>query len=494
MDQNEIVPDPLALNFVSTPKRHEYDAVVIGSGPNGLAAAMEMAKAGRSVLVMEAKATIGGGTRTEELTLPGFLHDVCSAVHPMAVASPFFRSLNLETCGLEWCYPPASLAQPFDDGTAAVAYRSLEETVQNLGEDGPRYRKLFEPLVKHADAILSETLGPLRPPKHPWVMMRFGLRAVYSAKTLANRWFRTERAKGLFAGMAAHAVLPLEKPLTSAVGLMLGLTAHAVGWPVAKGGSKEITNAMAKYLLGLGGEIVVNSPVTQLTDVPKSKAVMFDVTPRQIVEIARDELPEKYVRKLKKYRYGPGVFKVDWALDGPIPWKAEECLLASTVHVGGTLAEVADAERAAWENRIAERPFLLVAQQSLFDDTRAPEGKQAVWGYCHVPHGSTVDMTERMERQIERFAPGFRDRILAKRVMSPHDYHAYNANYIGGDITGGVMDLKQLFTRPVSLWNPYATPNARLFICSSSTPPGGGVHGMCGYHAAKAALRTVLRD
>jgi phytoene dehydrogenase-like protein len=325
-------------------------------------------------------------------------------------------------------------------------------------------------------------------------MTRFGLRAVYSATTLANRWFRDVKAKGLFAGMAAHSVLPLEKPLTSAVGLMLGLTAHAVGWPVAKGGSKEITNAMAKSLLSLGGEIVINSPVAHLSDVPKAKAVLFDVTPRQIVEIAGQDLPEKYVRKLMKYRYGPGVFKVDWALDGPIPWKAEECLLASTVHIGGTLEEVADAERAAWHNRIAERPFLLVAQQSLFDDSRAPEGKHVVWGYCHVPHGSKVDMTERIERQIERFAPGFRDRILAKKVMTPMDYHAYNANYIGGDITGGVMDLRQLFTRPVSFWNPYATPNERLFICSSSTPPGGGVHGMCGYHAAKAALRKVLRE
>ncbi len=376
MDQNEIVPNRSALEFASTPRRGEYDAVVIGSGPNGLAAAIELAKAGRSVLVMEAKATIGGGTRTEELTLPGYLHDVCSAVHPMAVASPFFRALDLEQWGLKWCYPPASLAQPFEDGTAAVAYRSLDETVKHLGEDGPRYQKLFEPLVKNADAILAETLGPIRMPRHPIVMTRFGLRAVYSATTLANRWFRGKKAKGLFAGMAAHSVLPLEKPLTSAVGLMLGLTAHAVGWPVAKGGSREITNAMAKSLLSFGGEMVVNSPVAHLSDVPKAKAVLFDVTPRQIVEIARQDLPEKYVRKLKKYRYGPGVFKVDWALDGPIPWKAEECLLASTVHVGGTLEEVADAERAAWENRIAERPFLLIAQQSLFDETRAP-GRQA---------------------------------------------------------------------------------------------------------------------
>ena len=489
-DSHNRSPD---LEFASTPKRSEYDAVVIGSGPNGLAAAIELARAGRSVLVLEAKATIGGGTRTEELTLPGYLHDVCSAVHPLAVASPFFKSLPLDKFGLEWCYPLASLAQPFEDGSAAVGYQSLEYTAEKLGEDGPRYRKLFEPLVNHAEALLSETLGPLRPPRHPVLMMRFGLRALYSANVLAHRWFRQDHAKGLFAGMAAHSVLPLERPLTAAVGLMLGITAHAVGWPVAKGGSREITNAMARYLLSLGGEIVVNSPIHELNELPKASAVLFDVTPPQIAEIARNELPEKYLKKLNKYRFGPGIFKVDWALDGPIPWKAEACGLASTVHVGGTLAEVADAERAAWENRIAERPFLLIAQQSLFDDTRAPEGKHTVWGYCHVPHGSTVDMTDRIEAQIERFAPGFRDRILAKHVMSPKDFQNYNPNYIGGDITGGVMDLRQLFARPVSLINPYATPNPRLFICSSSTPPGGGVHGMCGYHAARTALRKILR-
>jgi len=325
-------------------------------------------------------------------------------------------------------------------------------------------------------------------------MARFGLRAVQSACSLADRWFSTEHAKGLFAGMAAHSVLPLEKPLTSAVGLMLGITAHAAGWPVAKGGSREITQAMARYLIHLGGEIVVETPISHLSDLPTSKAVFFDLTPRQIAEIGQDELPEKYLGKLKKYRYGPGVFKIDWALDGPIPWEAKECRLASTVHVGGTLAEVTEAERAPWENRVADKPFLLIAQQSLFDETRAPPGKHAVWGYCHVPHGSEIDMTERIERQIERFAPGFRDLILAKNVMAPRDYENYNANYIGGDITGGVMDFGQLFTRPVSLWNPYATPNPRLWICSSSTPPGGGVHGMCGFYAAKAALRKVLWD
>lgn len=482
------------LEFASTPRRQDYDAVVIGSGPNGLAAAIELARAGRSVLVMEAKPTIGGGTRTEELTEPGFLHDVCSAVHPLAVSSPCFRSLPLDQWGLEWCHPPASLAQPFDDGTAAVAYRSLEETVKGLGSDGPNYRKLLEPLVQNAEALLAETLGPFRLPKHPFLMARFGLRAVRSACSLADRWFSTEEAKGLFAGMAAHSVLPLEKPLTSAVGLMLGITAHSAGWPVAKGGSREITQAMARYLIHLGGEIVVESPVSHLSDLPTSKAVFFDLTPRQIAEIGQDELPERYLGKLKKYRYGPGVFKIDWALDGPVPWKAEKCRLASTVHVGGTLAEVAEAERAPWENRVADKPFLLIAQQSLFDETRAPEGKHAVWGYCHVPHGSDIDMTERIERQIERFAPGFRDLILAKNVMAPRHYENYNANYIGGDITGGVMDLGQLFTRPVSFWNPYATPNPRLWICSSSTPPGGGVHGMCGFYAAKAALRKVLWD
>ncbi len=480
--------------WATSPRRNQYDAVVVGAGPNGLAAAIELSKAGRSVLVMEAKASIGGGTRTAELTEPGFLHDVCSAVHPLAVSSPFFRSLPLADWGLKWCYPPASLAQPFDDGTAVVAYRSLDETVEHLGDDGPRYRKLFEPLVENAETLLAEVLGPFRPPRHPLLLMRFGLRAMQSASGLANRWFRHEHAKGLFAGMAAHSVLPLEKPFTSAVALMLGITAHAVGWPVAKGGSQSITTAMATYLIDLGGEIVVNSPALDLSDLPEANAVLFDLTPRQIAQIAGGELPERYRKKLTKFRYGPGVFKVDWALDGPIPWKAESCLLASTVHVGGTLSEVAEAERAAWENRVADRPFLLIAQQSLFDDTRAPAGRQTAWGYCHVPSGSTVDMTDRIEQQIERFAPGFRDRILARHVMTPADYEAYNANYIGGDITGGVMDLGQLLTRPAGLWNPYATPNPRLYICSSSTPPGGGVHGMCGYHAAHVALKSALRE
>ncbi len=482
------------MDFASTPRKNQYDAVIVGSGPNGFAAGIELAKAGRSVLVMEAKSQIGGGTRTAELTLPGFWHDVCSAVHPLAVSSPFFKSLPLQDWGLEWCYPQASMAQPFEDGTAAVAYPSLEKTAEHLGEDGKKYRKLFAPLVKNAEALLQETLGPFRPPRHPVLMMRFGLRAIRSAVGLANAWFQHEPAKGLFAGMAAHSVLPLEKKLTAAVGLMLGLSAHAVGWPVAKGGSQEITRAMARYFQSLGGEIVVDSPVSDLSDLPDSQAVLFDLTPGQIVDIANEELPQKYQAKLQKFRHGPGVYKVDWALDGPIPWTAKDCLLASTVHVGGTLKEVAEAERAPWENRIAERPFLLVAQQSLFDRSRVPEGKETAWAYCHVPNGSNVDMTERIENQIERFAPGFRDRILAKNVMTPSDYHNYNANYIGGDITGGVMDVKQLFSRPVSLWNPYATPNKKLYICSSSTPPGGGVHGMCGFHAAKTVLRKVLRD
>lgn len=482
------------LAFTATPNRSDYDAVVVGSGPNGLAAAIELARAGRSVLVMEAKSLIGGGTRTLELTGPGYLHDVCSAVHPLGVSSPFFRSLNLAEWGLEWCYPEASLAQPFLDGTAAVGYQSLEKTAEQLGEDGPQYRKLFEPLVKQADDLLAATLGPFRPPRHPVLMTRFGLRAMRSACGLANGWFKHEHAKGLFAGMAAHSILPLENKLTAAVGLMLGISAHAAGWPVAKGGSREITNAMARYLLSLGGEIVIDSPVAHLSDLPKCRAVLFDVSPSQIAEIARDDLSETYRKKLLKFRFGPGVFKVDFALDGPIPWKAEECLLASTVHVGGTLAEVAESERAVWQNRVAEHPFLLVAQQSLFDATRAPEGKHTVWAYCHVPSGSTMDLTAAIENQIERFAPGFRDRILAKNSMSPADYQNYNPNFIGGDITGGVMDLGQLFTRPVSLFNPYATPNEKFYICSASTPPGGGVHGMCGYHAARAALRHVLRD
>ncbi|WP_437589031.1 phytoene desaturase family protein [Sorangium sp. So ce1000] len=469
-----------------------YDALVIGAGPNGLAAAGVLARAGCSVLLIEARETLGGGARTAELTLPGFLHDVCSAIHPMAVASPLFRALPLADLGLSWVHPPSPLAHPFDDGTAAVLERSIEETGRTLGADARAYAALMGPLVEHAGALLPEILGPLRWPRHPLVMARFALRAVRSATGLARSYFRGEHARALFAGCATHATIPLDRLLASAIGLALAVAGHARGWPCARGGSQAITAALSAYFRSFGGEIEVGRRVVSVDELPAAKAILFDLTPRQIVRIAGDRLPARYVRRLERYRYGPGVFKVDWALDGPIPWKAPACLRAATVHVGGTLEEIEAGEAAVWRGEYPARPFVLVAQQSLFDPTRAPSGKQVAWAYCHVPHGGRLDMTAVIEAQIERFAPGFRDRILGRSARSPADLERYNANYVGGDIAGGVTDAGQLFTRPVARLDPYSTPNRSLYICSSSTPPGGGVHGMCGYFAARTALRKVF--
>jgi len=476
------------------PQRDAYDAIVVGSGPNGLAAAITLARTGLSVLVYEAKETIGGGARSAELTLPGFVHDVCSAIYPLGVASPFFRMLPLVEHGLEWIYPPASLAHPFDDGTAVLLERSVAETAQTLGPDATAYRKLMAPLVAAWGKLADALLGPLRPPRHPLAMLRFGLHALCSARGLAESLFRGERARAFFGGLGAHAIMPLERPPTAAFGLILGILGHVGGWPVPRGGAQQIANALASYLRAVGGEIVTGVPVACVDDLPPARAVLFDVTPRQLLRIAGSRLAAGYRRRLERYRYGPAAFKVDWALDGPIPWAAPACMRAATVHVGGTLAEIAASERAAWEGAYADRPFVLVAQQSLFDPTRAPAGKHVAWAYCHVPNGSTYDMTERIERQIERFAPGFRDRILARSVMSPAMLERYNPNYIGGDINGGVQDLWQLFTRPTFRLVPYATPAQGFYICSSSTPPGGGVHGMCGYFAARAALRVTLKE
>jgi phytoene dehydrogenase-like protein len=446
------------------------------------------------VLVIEAKETIGGGSRSAELTLPGYVHDVCSAIHSLGVGSPFFRALPLDEHGLEWIHPQVPLAHPLDDGTAAVLHRSVRATAKTLGRDASVYRKLMVPLACDWVCILDALLGPLRPlriSRHPLALARFGLGAIQPARAFAERRFQGQQARALFGGMAAHSMLALEQPPSAAAGLMLGLLGHAVGWPVARGGSQKVADAMSSYLRSLGGEIITDRPVASLDELPQARAVLFDVTPRQLLSIAGDHLPEGYKRQLRRYRYGPGVFKVDLALDGPIPWKAQECLGAGTVHVGGTLREIAAAERAVTRGRHPARPFVLVAQQSLFDPTRAPQGKHTVWAYCHVPNGSKVDMTERIEVQIERFAPGFRDRIIGRNVMSPAQMEQYNPNYVGGDINGGVQDLLQLFTRPAPRLSPYSTPARGIYICSSSTPPGGGVHGMCGYFAAQAALKRM---
>lgn len=467
------------------------DAVVVGAGPNGLAAAIVLALAGLSVRVLEAAETVGGGARSAELTLPGFVHDVCSAIHPLGVASPFFRTLPLADHGLEWIDPPAALAHPFDDGTAAVLERTPEAAVRGLGGDADRWRRLFAPLARDAERLLEDVLAPLHLPAHPLVLGRFGARALLPAAALARLSFRGEKARGLFAGLAAHSILPLGRPPSAAFGLMLGLLGHGAGWPFAGGGSQRISAALASYLRSLGGEIETERRVDSLAELGETRVVLLDVTARGLLALAGERLPSRYRRGLERYRYGPGVFKLDWALDGPIPWRAEECGRAATVHLGATLEEIAASEAAPWRGEVAGRPYVLLAQQSLFDQARAPAGRHTAWAYCHVPNGSTVDMTERIERQVERFAPGFRDRILARSTLAPADLERHNANCVGGDINAGAATLGQLFTRPVARLSPYTTPLPGVFLCSASTPPGGGVHGMCGYHAAQAALRSL---
>jgi phytoene dehydrogenase-like protein len=467
------------------------DAIVVGSGPNGLAAAIVLARAGVSVRVLEAAATVGGGARSAELTLPGFVHDVCSAIHPLGVSSPFFRTLPLAEHGVEWIEPPAALAHPFDDGSAALLERSPEVVVRGIGEDEARWRRLFAPLVRDAEPLLEDILAPVHVPAHPIALARFGARAAPPATTLARLSFRGEKARGLFAGLAAHSMLRLDRPPTAAFGLVLGLLGHSVGWPFPRGGSQRLSDALASYLRALGGEIETGRRVESLAELGDTRAVFLDVTPRGLLALAADRLPDRYRRGLERYRYGPGVFKLDWALDGPIPWRAEGCARAATVHLGGTLAEIAASEAAPGHGEVVERPFVLLAQQSLFDPTRAPAGHHTAWAYCHVPNGSTVDMTARIEAQVERFAPGFRERILARSALGPAEIERYNANYVGGDINAGAATLSQLFTRPVARVSPYTTPLPGVFLCSASTPPGGGVHGMCGFHAARAGLEYL---
>ena len=474
--------------------KSRYDAVIVGSGPNGLSAAIVLARQGLSVLVLEGKATIGGGARTEEVTLPGFRHDICSAIHPMSVVSPLIRDLPLAEHGLEWAYSPAAIAHPFDDGTVATLELDLDATASRLGEDERAYRALMKPFAKRAGKVFDDILRPILSfplPKHPFVLARFGLIGLQSAMHLARR-FKTPHARALLGGSAAHSFIPLERFGSASFGMALILAGHATGWPAAKGGSVAIIDAMASYLRSLGGEIETSRPVRSLRDVPPSRAVIFDVTPIQLAYIAADELPSRYLNRLGRFRYGPGVFKMDFALDGPIPWKAAECARSATVHVGGTIEEIAAHERAVFHGTMTDKPFVLVAQQSMFDPTRAPAGKHTGWAYCHVPHGSAVDATEAVERQIERFAPGFRDRILAKRTINTTQYEEHNPNFVGGDIAGGANTMSQFLTRPFAALDPYSTPNERIFLCSSSTPPGGGVHGMCGYWAARSVLRRVF--
>jgi len=469
-----------------------YDAVVVGSGPNGLAAAITLQQAGLSVLLLEGKNELGGGLRTAELTLPGFRHDICSAIHPLAAASPFFQTLPLARYGLEYLTPPVAAAHPFDDGTAATVVTSLADTAHSLGPDATAYRRLLAPLIASWPGIANDVLAPLHIPKHPLDMARFGVPALLPATVLA-RLFRGEKAKGLLAGMAAHAIQPLSNLTTSAIGLVLLIAAHRGGWPLPKGGSQAIADALVAHFRALGGTVETGTFVHSLGQLPPAKAVLFDVTPAQLLQIGGHSLSRIYQWQLRRYSYGMGVFKVDWALDGPIPFTAAGCGEAGTVHLGNTLAEIAAGEKAASQGQHPDRPFVLLAQQSLFDATRAPAGKHTAWAYCHVPNGSRVNMTDAIERQVERFAPGFRERIIGRHTFDTAQLESYNPNYVGGDINGGLLDIKQLFTRPVLRASPYRTSQAGLYLCSSATPPGGGVHGLCGYHAAKRALRDVFR-
>ncbi|TXK49231.1 NAD(P)/FAD-dependent oxidoreductase [Pontibacter qinzhouensis] len=473
-------------------QKYEYDAVVVGSGPNGLAAAITLQHAGLSVLLLEGKSTIGGGLRTAELNLQGFKYDVCSAIHPLAAGSPFFQSLPLQEHGLRYIYPPLAAAHPFDGGKVATLGKSVEETAQQFGQDEKAYRDLVQPLVRDWPAIAPDVLGPLPFPKHPFAMARFGLKALPSALHISKR-FVTAEARGLWAGMAAHSIQPLSHLTTSAIGLVLMAAGHLRGWPVPKGGSQSIANALASYFTSLGGKIETNQYIQSLSQLPAAKAVLFDVTPRQLLKIAGNRLPGNYKNQLERYRHGMGVYKVDWALSEPIPFSTAACRQAGTIHLGNTLEEIAASEQATAQGKHPEKPFVLLAQQSLFDACRAPVGKHTAWAYCHVPNGSTKDMTKAIEQQVERFAPGFRDIIMAKSVKNTIELEAYNPNYIGGDINGGIIDLAQLYTRPTLSLSPYRTPVKGLYFCSSSTPPGGGVHGMCGYHAAKTALKDIFK-
>lgn len=472
-------------------QKEEYDAVVVGSGPNGLAAAIFLQEKGLRVLVIEGKDTIGGGMRTKEVTLPGFHHDICSAIHPLAVAAPYFKSLPLEKFGLEYLHPRILAAHPLEDGPSGVLYRSLEDTAAGLGKDADIYRRIMSPIVSHWDGLSRDFLGPLTFPQNPLKLAAFGLKALQPASWYAKK-FKEEKTKALWAGMVAHGIQPFSNIATSAIGLVLMAAGHYGGWPVAKGGSQSLATALAGYFESLGGEIWTGTMIQSKKDIPNTKATLFNLGPKQLLEIMGKDFTPLYRRQLSNYRYGMGVYKMDFALDGPIPWKSAEAREAGTVHLGGSIAEISHAEAIIWKGKYTDNPYVLVAQQSLVDTTRAPEGKHTVWAYCHVPAGSTKDMSGIIENQIEKSAPGFKDLILAKYTMNTKEVQAYNPNYIEGDINGGVQDITQLFTRPALRWSPYQTSAKGYYICSSSTPPGGGVHGMCGYHAAQRVFKDIF--
>lgn len=473
---------------------NSYDAIVIGSGPNGLAAGITLAKSGLSVALLEGKSTVGGGMRSAELTLPGFIHDICSAVHPLGIGSPFFKTLPLEEHGLQWIQPTYPLAHPFDHADAAILDRSIEATCQNLQQDAANYKKLLEPLVINWHLLVNDILAPLHMPQHPLIMAEFGLLGIQSAVGLTRRKFKDDRTRSFFDGIAAHSNVPLDRLLTASFGLVLGVLGHVNGWPIPRGGSQKIAGALASVFSSFGGKIFTDFRVDNIDDLPKSKAVLCDVSPKELLRIAGHKLSSFYTKQLEAYRYGPGVFKMDWALSSPIPWKDPKCRMAGTVHLGASSYEIARSEREVFYGSHPDTPFVILAQPSLFDDTRAPNGQHTAWGYCHVPNRSNKDMSEQIEGQIERFAPGFKDCILAKSVKSAVELEKYNSNYVGGDINVGIQDIFQHYFRPALRLDPYATSLKNLYICSSATPPGGAVHGMCGYHAALAALKTSFKN
>lgn len=467
-----------------------FDAIIVGSGPNGLSAGILLAQHGLTVKIIEAKETIGGGTRTQELTEVGFLHDVCSAVHPTALGSPFLRTLPLADYGLEWIHPDFPVAHPLEDSEAFVVRKSFQETIDRLGKDAKSYKNLYSDFIGNWDEFSHDLFGTLRIPNNALKLARFGWYGMFPAKILAKSLFKSPVLRAYFAGMAAHSIVPLEKAFTASFGLVLGTSVHSVGWPIAKGGSASITSAMAKYFKSLGGVIETGNLISDFADLPPSKTVLFDLTPHQIARIAEKELPSNFKKRLLKYEYGPGAFKMDFALSEPVPWLNQECKKAGTLHLGGSMEEIAFSERETWKGNHPEKPYVLVSQPSIFDETRAPKGKHTLWAYCHVPNGSEKDCSKEIINQIERYAPGFKDIIISKSTMTATQFEEYNPNYIGGDINGGAQFFRQLFARPVLKWDPYKLPAKGLYICSSSTPPGGGVHGMCGYHAAKSVLKN----